>query len=135
MKKETHLHVRASSDMINKTKELAKAQNRSVSNYLETLINKEYVLLQLGLESTGVEPIEGAEEIMSDIVIVNWKDYVCGNVDKNDASAMEKLEKQLKKDGWLDVRGNLVLVEDGEDYTKQFWQKYDVCFDEKILGK
>jgi hypothetical protein len=65
MKKETHLHVRASSDMINKTKELAKAQNRSVSNYLETLINREYVLLQLGLQATGVEPIEG-ETIQDD---------------------------------------------------------------------
>jgi len=64
MKKETHIHVRATTEIVAKLKELAKEQNRPVANYLETLIQREYTLLQLGLESCGVEPIE--EEIIQD---------------------------------------------------------------------
>jgi hypothetical protein len=65
MKKETHIHARATVEVAQKLKELAESQNRTVANYLETIINREYTLLQLGLQATGVEPIEG-ETIQDD---------------------------------------------------------------------
>jgi len=60
-------------------------------------------------------------------VVANWKEFA---VSKD----INSLENDLKNNGWLDEIGNLVLVdESGTDYTKEFWQRYDVAFDDKIL--
>jgi len=62
--------------------------------------------------------------------IKNWKEYVVPGI------ALEELEAELKKDGWLDGEGQLILVEEnGEDYRKQFWQEYDVAFQDEILAE
>lgn len=59
-------------------------------------------------------------------IISNWIDYVVEGTD------IDKLEQQLMD--WLDDEGNLILIDElGEDYTKQFWNRYDIVFHEEIL--
>jgi hypothetical protein len=63
--------------------------------------------------------------------IKNWKDYLV-NKDITEEKNIE-LEKDLQK-GWLDEDGNLVLIDEfGEDYRKQFWEKYQFVFDDRVL--
>jgi hypothetical protein len=62
-------------------------------------------------------------------IVKNWKDYVVDGVD------IEKLEKDLTADGWMDESGSIVLIDEtGEDYQQQFWQKYLFVFQDDILN-
>lgn len=60
-------------------------------------------------------------------IIKNWKEFVLEGVN------LEDLIDSLMNDGHLNDVGYLVLAQDGEDYTKSFWQTYDVAFDDSIL--
>lgn len=59
-----------------------------------------------------------------ELVISNWRDYFLP-----DNSSTRHIMKLY--DNWID-NGKLVLI-DGEDYRKEFWERYSDCFSDDIL--
>jgi len=61
------------------------------------------------------------------VIVKNWKEFVIEGTDIN------RLETQLKEEGWINEDDNLELYLKYKNETEKFWDKYCGVFYDEVL--
>lgn len=61
----------------------------------------------------------------------NWRKMVT----KEHKTRINELQEDMRAKGYLDKNGNVIVQEDGIEYYKKFWNRYQFAFQDELFSE